>query len=55
MREDVREASVVLAKCRKSHRTYGIRIEEEQIMYGIVPGHFLLLRKRLPMRAMETR
>lgn len=27
MREDVRQASVVLAKCRKSHRTYGIRIE----------------------------
>ena len=27
MREDVREANVVLAKCRKSHRMYGIRIE----------------------------
>lgn len=27
MREDVREANVVLAKCRNSHRTFGIRIE----------------------------
>lgn len=27
MREDVREASVVMAKCNKSHRPYGIRIE----------------------------
>lgn len=27
MRADVREASVVLAKCRKAHKTYGIRIE----------------------------
>lgn len=27
MRKDVREANVVLAKCRKSYQTYGIRIE----------------------------
>lgn len=27
MRNDVVEANVVLARCRKSHQTYGIRIE----------------------------
>jgi len=27
MKENVREATVVLAKCGKTHRTYGIRIE----------------------------
>ena len=27
MREDVREASVVMCKCKNSHKPYGIRIE----------------------------
>lgn len=30
MREDVTEANVVLAKCRRSHQTYGIRIEKRR-------------------------
>ena len=28
MKQDVREASVVMAKCRISHKLYGIRIEK---------------------------
>ncbi|TGX96150.1 hypothetical protein E5357_17165 [Hominisplanchenecus murintestinalis] len=30
MREDVLEASVVMAKCRTSHQPYGIRIEKRR-------------------------
>ena len=35
MREDVKEANVVLAKCRRSHKIYGIRVEkrEDNIWY----------------------
>lgn len=29
LKENIREASVVMAKCRASHRTYGIRIERK--------------------------
>ena len=30
LKENIREASVVMAKCRASHRTYGIRIERKR-------------------------
>ncbi len=35
VRENVKEASVVMAKCRMSHRSYGIRIERRmnQVWY----------------------
>ncbi len=39
MKETMNQATVVMAKCRRSNQPYGIRMEKSETEYGIVLGH----------------